>query len=345
MKLIVRIQLLPDADQAAELKAVTERFNAAADWLSAKLFECGVANKIEAQRLFYREIRDRFGLSSQTAILCIHRACEAYQRDKSVRPRFRKDGAMTYDVRTMSFKGIDRVSLLVLTGRLAIPMIVTAYQAERMGYPKGQCDLVLRKDGKWFLMVTVDVPDGTPIDPEDFIGVDLGIAKIATDSESPLRPTTVGPTRGPTSTRFAGSTTCNGSGWAARTPRGARRRLSGSARRKPDSAATKITGSASNSLRPPSAPDAGSPSKSSTASRDGSRLGAEKHGIGSRVGPLPNSAGSSCTRPDWRASPWNTSTRGTPVEPVPSAGIARSPIARANPNSDARHVATRPMPT
>jgi putative transposase len=183
MKLTIRIQLLPDADQAAELKAVTKQFNAAADWLAGKLFECRVSNKIEAQRLFYREIRERFGLSSQTTILCIHRACEAYKRDKSIRPRFRKDASITYDVRTMSFKGVDRVSLLVLTGRIVVPMIVTAYQAERMGYPKGQCDLILRDDGKWFLMVMVDVPEGTSIDPKDFIGVDLGIANIATDSD------------------------------------------------------------------------------------------------------------------------------------------------------------------
>jgi IS605 OrfB family transposase len=62
-------------------------------------------------------------------------------------------------------------------------MLVTGYQAERIGHPKGQCDLVLRKDGKWFLMVTIEVPDGTPIDPEDFIGVDLGIVTIATTSD------------------------------------------------------------------------------------------------------------------------------------------------------------------
>jgi hypothetical protein len=34
------------------------------------------------------------------------------------------------------------------------------YQAERFGWAKGQCDLVLRRDGKWFLLVTVDVPEG-----------------------------------------------------------------------------------------------------------------------------------------------------------------------------------------
>ena len=42
---------------------------------------------------------------------------------------------------------------------------------------------MLRKDGKWFLLVTVDVPDDAPIPLTDFIGVDLGIANLATDSD------------------------------------------------------------------------------------------------------------------------------------------------------------------
>ena len=41
----------------------------------------------------------------------------------------------------------------------------------------------MRRDGKWFLLVTVDVPEGTPIPVTDFLGVDLGMAKIATDSD------------------------------------------------------------------------------------------------------------------------------------------------------------------
>jgi IS605 OrfB family transposase len=183
VKLTVKIRLMPDAGQAASLEAMTERFNAAADWIAGELFARRLANKIEAQRLLYGQVRGRFGLSAQTAILCIHRACEAYRRDRSIRPRFRTGAGITYDVRTMSFKGADKVSLLTLGGRIVVPMVVTGYQAQRLGYPKGQCDLVRSKDGKWSLFVTVDVPDGPAIEPDDFIGVDLGIANIATDSD------------------------------------------------------------------------------------------------------------------------------------------------------------------
>jgi putative transposase len=183
MKLTVQIQLLPAVDQSAKLLATVERFNEAAGWIAGELFARQMTNKIEAQRFLYAEIRERFGLSSQMAILCLHRACEAYRRDKAIRPKFRKHAAITYDVRTMSFKGIDKVSLLTLDGRVVVPFILGAYQAARIGYPKGQADLARRKDGKWFLVVTVDLPEETRTPATDFIGVDLGIAAIATDSD------------------------------------------------------------------------------------------------------------------------------------------------------------------
>jgi IS605 OrfB family transposase len=183
MKLTVQIQLLPDATQSAKLLATVERFNAAAGWIAGELFARQLTNKIEAQRLLYAEIRQRFGLSSQMAILCLHRACEAYKRDKEITPKFKKHAAITYDVRTMSFKGIDKVSLLTLDGRVVVPFLLGKYQAERLSYPRGQCDLVLRKDGKWFLLVTVELPEGTKPPATDFIGIDLGVVNIATDSD------------------------------------------------------------------------------------------------------------------------------------------------------------------
>ena len=90
---------------------------------------------------------------------------------------------MPFDQRMMSFKGVDRVSLLSLAGRVVVPFVMGKYQAERFSKAVGQCDLILRKDGKWFLLCVVDLPEGTPTSATDFIGVDLGIVEIATDSD------------------------------------------------------------------------------------------------------------------------------------------------------------------
>ncbi len=183
MQLTVQLQLQPDAVSATALLATMERFNEAATWIAGRLFERSLSNKVDAQKLLYGEVRAQFALSSQMAILCIHRVCEAYKRDKTVQPVFRPHAAITYDVRTMSFKGLDKVSLLTLSGRVLVYFLVGKYQRDRFCHAKKQADLVLRNDGKWFLLVSVDVPDGTPIPITDFIGVDLGIVRIVTDSD------------------------------------------------------------------------------------------------------------------------------------------------------------------
>jgi putative transposase len=183
MKLTMQIQLLPDDIQSQALRRIIERFNEAANWIAGECFTRQESNQFEVRKFAYRHVRDQFDLSSQMAQLCIKNVCDAYKRDRSRKVYFRKHAAIVYDQRTMSFKGADRVSLLTLAGRVLVPFVVGTYQRERFTLHKGQADLVLREDGKWFLLVTVDVPDGAPVPVTDFIGVDLGIAAIATDSD------------------------------------------------------------------------------------------------------------------------------------------------------------------
>lgn len=183
VKLTLQTHLLPDGAQSASLKATVERFNQAANWLAGEAFERQTANKLLLQKLYYPTLRAQFGLSAQMAVRCIAQVCEAYKRDRSKRPVFRKHAAIPYDQRLMSFKGVDRIYLLTLGGRVIVPVVMGRYQAERYTLAKGQSDLVLRKDGKWFLLVTVDLPEGTPTPSSDFIGVDFGVENLATSSD------------------------------------------------------------------------------------------------------------------------------------------------------------------
>jgi IS605 OrfB family transposase len=183
VKLALQLRLLPDVERAAKLKATVEAFNAACDWLAGEAFDLKLANKVKLQQIFYRDLRCRFGLSAQMAIRCIAQVVGSYRRDKAKRPRFRKHAAMPYDERIMSFKGVDRVYLLTLQERVIVPFVMGKYQRERFALAKGQSDLVLRKDGRWFLLVTADVPEKTPIPHTDFIGIDLGVANLATTSD------------------------------------------------------------------------------------------------------------------------------------------------------------------
>lgn len=117
------------------------------------------------------------------AILCIHRVCESYKGSKDSRPAFRPHAAITYDARTMSFERSGRTSLLTLSGRMSIPYLVGGYYRERMKLAKKQADLVLRKDGKWFLLLSVVVPERPLMAAVDLVGVDMGVVNVATDSD------------------------------------------------------------------------------------------------------------------------------------------------------------------
>src|SRR5262249_43262276 len=182
MKLTMMLKLQPTPEQADALLDTMHAFNAAANYAAERAFLEKTANSFALQKLVYAEIRLQYGLSAQLALLAIHKATGAYKRDKNVRPMFRSEGAITYDSRVMAFKGLTEVSLLTLQGRIRIPFRVGAYQQARMGAIKGQADLIYRT-GRWYLAVTLDMLEPPPGDRGDVLGVDLGIANLATDND------------------------------------------------------------------------------------------------------------------------------------------------------------------
>jgi IS605 OrfB family transposase len=184
MKLTLQLQLLPDKPQSDTLRATVERFNAAANWLAGLAFKARTASKYVLQKEHYYALRERFGLPADMAIRCIAQVSEAYKRDRNKKPTFRKHAAVPYSHgKNYGFKGVDRVSLSVVpSGRVVVPFVLGTYQKERFGMFKGQADLVLRDDGKWFLLVTVDLPEEPTRQIYDFIGVDLGVENIAATS-------------------------------------------------------------------------------------------------------------------------------------------------------------------
>jgi len=181
MKLTVQIQVLPGENVVLLLRTM-EQFNAAAQYAAQIGVEYGLASAPGIHRRCYYEIRKTYGLSAQMAIRAIGKAVEALRRDKTKCPHFKPHGAITYDERIMSWKGLNHVSLWTMEGRRVMPYVFGQYQAERLGRLKGQADLVYR-DGKFYLYATAELPEGVPIIPFEFLGVDLGIVNLATDSD------------------------------------------------------------------------------------------------------------------------------------------------------------------
>jgi IS605 OrfB family transposase len=182
MNLTLLIKFQPNSDQTQALLHTMEQFNAACNAMAATAFREHTANKIRLQKLVYADIRTTFGLSAQMTVRAISKVAEAYKRDKTVQPTFRLHGAIMYDPRILSWKGLDRVSILTLNGRQIIPVVMDGYHRARMDRIRGQADLIYR-DGQFYLAVVVDVPEPPPLQPDDWLGVDLGIVNIAADSD------------------------------------------------------------------------------------------------------------------------------------------------------------------
>src|SRR6266567_4688303 len=140
MKQTLLLKLAPTEEQHHALLDTMHAFNTAADYVASVAFSEKTANKFALQKLVYSEVRRTYKLPAQLAIRAISKASEAYKRDKSIQPTFRPEGALVYDPRVMSFKGLSTVSLITLAGRVLVPFIVGGYQQARMDRVKGQAD-------------------------------------------------------------------------------------------------------------------------------------------------------------------------------------------------------------
>lgn len=182
MKTTLQVKLLPSPEQHELLLDTMHAFNAACTWIAAYAYQERCASKFVLQKALYQEIRQRFTLSAQLAIRAIAKVVEAYKRDKNTPLAFRPTGAVVYDERILSFQGLDFASLMTIGKRVIVPLQMGAYQQVQFHRAKGQADLIL-VDGQFFLLITIDTPEEPPMEPTRFLGVDLGIIELATDSD------------------------------------------------------------------------------------------------------------------------------------------------------------------
>ncbi len=183
----LKIRLYPSSEQAAQLLKTMERFNAACNVISKAAFENKTFGKISLQRLCYYTIRNEFKLSAQMVVRAIGKVAESYS-DKNVRDClhiFKPHGAIVYDDRILTVKSFDMVSILTLDGRILVPISVCEYHSciiNNARRVRGQADLGYI-NGKFYLFLVAECPDRPENTFDGFLGVDLGITKIATTSD------------------------------------------------------------------------------------------------------------------------------------------------------------------
>ncbi len=183
MKLTAKVKLQPTEAQADSLKRTLETANAACNYMSEVAWREHAFGQFQIHGLVYHDVRAKFDLTAQLVIRGIAKVCDAYKLDKATRRTFKPLGSIAYDSRILAWKmDKDEVSIWTVDGRQKLSFIAGDYHKAMLANQRGESDLCLI-DGVFYLFTTCDVDEPTPKDVEDFLGVDLGVANIAVDSD------------------------------------------------------------------------------------------------------------------------------------------------------------------
>lgn len=179
MKQVIKIKLKPTLEQRKFLKETILKANNVCNQISQVSFENRVFNQFKLHNLVYHSMKGSSELSAQMIIRCISKVSHSYKVSKKTQVLFKELGAITYDSRILSYSK-DFVSIWTVNGRIKVPF--SSYHSDKFTFIKGEADLVLKKD-KFYLYQTIDVPEETPNQVQDFIGVDFGQTDIVVLSD------------------------------------------------------------------------------------------------------------------------------------------------------------------
>jgi len=183
MKLIAQVKLQPTPDQADALLHTVVQTNAAANDLSRWAWDNATFGQYAIHKGCYYSIRAAYGLSAQVTVRVIAKVADAYKLDRRTLRRFLRYGSMAYDSRILAWnRGRQTVSIWTTRGRQTIPFQAGERQRALLQTRQGEADLVYR-DGSFYLFQTCEVEPPPPGAVSDFLGVDLGITNIASDSD------------------------------------------------------------------------------------------------------------------------------------------------------------------
>lgn len=183
MRLTAKVKLQPTETQHAALLLTMEKFNAACTYTAKVAYQGKTFKQFDLHKLTYKELREKYDLSSQMAVRAIAKVADAYKVGKRSKRTFQQHGAAVYDSRILSWRLTDQtVSILTLGGRERIPFLAGRRHRELLQTQRGESDLCLI-GGSFYLFTTCDVDTPEPDDVTEYLGVDTGVKNIAADSD------------------------------------------------------------------------------------------------------------------------------------------------------------------
>ena len=180
------VPLHADGRQSTLLSATCDAYLSCCNRVSETAHENRTLSQKKLNKLVYHELRERYGVGAQMAQSAIIRVIGNYRTIKELQgspwkaqPNYTTPG---YDLvwnRDYSILKDGRLSINTLEGRLKVEVDWT-HMPEEYRHGRFGTARILKRRGKWMLLIpsTVTIPD--PPRPQQVIGVDMGIRFLAT---------------------------------------------------------------------------------------------------------------------------------------------------------------------
>lgn len=183
MKLTAKIKLCPTEHQRQLLQETLQTANAVCNYISQVAWEQRKFHAYNLHHLCYYTIREQSGLGAQMVIRAMSKVSNSYKINKRKQHVFHRHGAFPLDERLLKIYLDDReISIWSFEGRQRIPFQAGEHQLNQLQFQKGQCELAFIR-GEFYLLALCEIEEPEEIRAAEFLGIDLGIANIATTSD------------------------------------------------------------------------------------------------------------------------------------------------------------------
>lgn len=181
MQIALKFKLDCDAPTRAALLVLIRDVNECANWVSAEAWLAQKFRRYDLHHLVYRRARACYDLRGQTVCVgVIAKVAAAYKSQRAERVAFRPLGSVEFHAKDLRIT--DRVAHIAMaSGHVSARLLGRESDWWRLSAAHGQCRIQASGRSLYLVVpVSVEQPEATA---SSSLGVDLGIANIATDSE------------------------------------------------------------------------------------------------------------------------------------------------------------------
>lgn len=183
MKIAIKCKLNPNKKQTKILDKTLSKSLEALNYISKIAWNKKCFNRVALHHLTYYKIKSKFKFSSQICCSLKDKVAFSYKATKKKQHIFKNPVLPLNFIRTVSLKGLEIASISTVSGRQKIALILGEYQRQMLSKATKFCDSeLIKQNKKFYLNITIEIPDEPIKEAKDVIGVDFGIKNIATCS-------------------------------------------------------------------------------------------------------------------------------------------------------------------